>query len=175
MALSLSSAGASWIPPRPERGVHVARSAVAVRATCATPTAPRLMPLRAFHSVLEPAGPQAASITWLWWVMFAVCTAVFLFVLGGVGAAIVRSRLRRSDDARSGESTLEAAVVGCVGLTVVILFGLLVADIRAHRIVSSFGAPSAVSIAVTGHQWWWEIEYEDATPSRRLKTANEIH
>jgi cytochrome c oxidase subunit 2 len=32
-----------------------------------------------------------------------------------------------------------------------------------------------VTIAVTGHQWWWEIEYEDANPSRRVITANEIH
>src|SRR5205823_1263929 len=28
---------------------------------------------------------------------------------------------------------------------------------------------------VTGHQWWWEIQYEDARPDRRFRTANEIH
>src|SRR4029079_14595470 len=32
-----------------------------------------------------------------------------------------------------------------------------------------------VSIAITGHQWWWEIEYEDASADRRVTTANEIH
>lgn len=148
---------------------------VATVVARATPTAACLMPLRVFHSVLEPAGPQAASITWLWWVMFAVCAAVFVIVLGATGAAMLRSWMRSDASARAGESTLGAAVAAGVGLTVAILFGLLVADIRAHRIVSSFGAPSAISIAVTGHQWWWEIEYEDATPSRRLKTANEIH
>ena len=41
--------------------------------------------------------------------------------------------------------------------------------------MDSLHAPSAVSIAVSGHQWWWEVEYEDATPNRRVKTANEIH
>jgi len=28
---------------------------------------------------------------------------------------------------------------------------------------------------VTGHQWWWEIQYQDATPSNIVTTANEIH
>ena len=32
-----------------------------------------------------------------------------------------------------------------------------------------------ISIAITGHQWWWEVQYEDAVPSRRVLTANEIH
>jgi cytochrome c oxidase subunit 2 len=41
--------------------------------------------------------------------------------------------------------------------------------------VASLGASSALSIAVTGHQWWWEIEYEDGVASRRMRTANEIH
>ena len=33
-------------------------------------------------------------------------------------------------------------------------------------------AASAVTINVIGHQWWWEIDYEDAVPSRRVLTAN---
>jgi cytochrome c oxidase subunit 2 len=30
-------------------------------------------------------------------------------------------------------------------------------------------------VRVTGHQWWWEIEYLDATPADRIRTANELH
>jgi cytochrome c oxidase subunit II len=30
-------------------------------------------------------------------------------------------------------------------------------------------------IKVTGHQWWWEVEYEDTMPARRLLTANELY
>ena len=29
-------------------------------------------------------------------------------------------------------------------------------------------------VRITAHQWWWEIEYLDADPSRRLMTANEL-
>jgi cytochrome c oxidase subunit 2 len=32
-----------------------------------------------------------------------------------------------------------------------------------------------VTIRVTGRQWWWELRYENADPSRVLNSANEIH
>jgi cytochrome c oxidase subunit 2 len=28
---------------------------------------------------------------------------------------------------------------------------------------------------VSGHQWWWEIEYEEGIPARHVLTANELH
>jgi cytochrome c oxidase subunit 2 len=62
-----------------------------------------------------------------------------------------------------------------VAITVVTLLGLLVASVQTGRAVASLHASSAVTIAVTGHQWWWELEYEDAVPSRRAITANELH
>ena len=43
------------------------------------------------------------------------------------------------------------------------------------RTVVSWRADAPGSSAVTGHQWWWEFEYEDSQPSRRVLTANEIH
>jgi cytochrome c oxidase subunit II len=32
-----------------------------------------------------------------------------------------------------------------------------------------------VTLKVTAHQWWWQIEYTDPDPSRLVRTANEIH
>jgi cytochrome c oxidase subunit II len=32
-----------------------------------------------------------------------------------------------------------------------------------------------VTLRLTGHQWWWEVTYEDPQPSRSFTTANEIH
>src|SRR5205085_1880345 len=51
----------------------------------------------------------------------------------------------------------------------------LVASVWTGRRVAALHASSAVTIAVTGHQWWWEIQYEDAVPARRVTTANELH
>ena len=48
------------------------------------------------HSALDPAGPQAERIGDLWWLMFWVCTAVFLAVLAALLLALLRGR--RGDD-----------------------------------------------------------------------------
>jgi cytochrome c oxidase subunit 2 len=129
-----------------------------------------------FQSVVSPSGVQASVIHRLWLLMFWISTAVFLIVLAFAVVALVRG-LSRSRDARP--QTPERSLVRCVGaavaITVAILLGLLVASVQTGRAVASLHASSAVTIAVTGHQWWWELEYEDAVPSRRAITANELH
>jgi cytochrome c oxidase subunit 2 len=157
------------------------------------------------QSVLDPAGPQAAHIARLWWLMFWVSSAVFAIVAGFLVAAVARRH--RPGAVVSGQSSaggrqwsvgggqssvagrqpsvggrqpeddlpLTRAVAIGVALTVVTLFVLLVARVWTGRSVASLGAASAVTINVTGHQYWWEIEYDDAIPSRRVLTANEIH
>jgi cytochrome c oxidase subunit 2 len=35
--------------------------------------------------------------------------------------------------------------------------------------------PNPIKIKVTGHQWWWEIQYDDPVPSQLVTTANELH
>jgi cytochrome c oxidase subunit 2 len=52
---------------------------------------------------------------------------------------------------------------------------LLVASVSTGRAIASLSEHGGPSIKVTGHQWWWEVEYDHPTPSRIVKTANEIH
>ncbi|MFA5016893.1 MAG: c-type cytochrome, partial [Methylobacter sp.] len=33
----------------------------------------------------------------------------------------------------------------------------------------------ALTLTVTGYDWWWKVEYEDDDPTRSFVTANEIH
>jgi len=116
--------------------------------------------------------------------MFWVTTAVFVVTIGFLAASVVRGRRLRSDHAgrdlplkpdAASERALGGAVVMGVITTVVILFVLLAASMETGRAVGSLGAPSAVTIDVTGYQWWWSVEYEDPNPSLRVTTANEIH
>jgi cytochrome c oxidase subunit 2 len=128
------------------------------------------------QSVLSPAGIQASSIHALWVILLSVCTAVFISVLAALLIAVVRgSRRSEEDSAPPPETTLTRYVGVAVGVTAVTLIALLVASVWTGRTVASLQASSAISIAVTGHQWWWEIQYEDAIPSQRVLTANEIH
>jgi cytochrome c oxidase subunit 2 len=109
--------------------------------------------------------------------MLWVCVAVFLVVLAAVAVAVVRGMRRpsRANASAPSETTLSRSVAASVGLTVVILIGLLVASISTGRAVGSLPNSNAVSVSIIGHQWWWEIQYEDVVPSRRVVTANELH
>src|SRR5206468_6160578 len=128
------------------------------------------------QSALSPAGPQAASIQHLWSLMLWVSAVVLALVLGFVFAAIVRSRYRRSNGPPppASETILARSVGAAIAVTAVILVWLLIASVGTGRTIASLHASSAVTVAVTGHQWWWEIEYEDAVPSQRVLTANEL-
>jgi cytochrome c oxidase subunit 2 len=123
------------------------------------------------QSALHPAGPGAASISQLWWLMFWTCTAVYVIVMGALVLA-----LRRRDQGRvPTERTLGRAVAAASGVTIAILFGLLVASVVTGRAVASIGAAEELVIEVTGNQWWWDVEYLNPDPSLRIRTANELH
>ena len=109
--------------------------------------------------------------------MLWVSTAVFAIVAVFIVLALIRGMKHRSDDRVSidSERALSRSVAAAIAVTVVILIALLAASVWTGRTVASLHASSAVTIIVTGHQWWWEVEYEDAVPSRRVLTANEIH
>jgi cytochrome c oxidase subunit 2 len=128
------------------------------------------------QSVLAPAGRQSSSIRDLWSLMLWVSAIVFVLTMAFVVAALVRGLRRAESDNRSPvEKSLTRAVAIAVGATVVILIGLLIASVWTGRSVASLHASSAVTIELTGHQWWWEVTYDDAVPNRRAVTANELH
>lgn len=132
------------------------------------------MSARVFHSVLDAVGPQSAAIERLWWLMFWTTAAVFSIVLIVFALALVRG-MNASAPRESSVLSLKTAVSGAVAATVVILFVLLVSSFYTGRAIASPVDKGAVTIEVIGHQWWWEIIYDDALPQRRVTLANEIH
>ncbi|HEX7956931.1 MAG TPA: cytochrome c oxidase subunit II, partial [Pyrinomonadaceae bacterium] len=136
------------------------------------------------QSALHPAGPQAERIIDLWWMMFYVTGAVFLSVMAVLALALLRSRGARggagadAPDVRpeaGRERRMSHAVLVGVGLTVVILFVFLVRSFLTGRALDSVSAKEHLTLTVTGHQWWWEVRYENTTAQYVLTTANEIH
>ena len=61
------------------------------------------------------------------------------------------------------------------GLSVAALLGLLFQSIVTGRALDTLRSPDALRIQVTGNQWWWDVQYDNAVPSLRVTTANEIH
>ena len=128
------------------------------------------------QSVLQPAGPQAERVHALWRFMLAVSVVVYVLVVGALLVATFRRRPARADLAEGapGERGVTRIVSLATAVTALTLFAFLVFDFSTGRALTSTVKPS-VAIEVTGHQWWWEVEYEDPDPSKRLTTANEIH
>jgi cytochrome c oxidase subunit 2 len=129
------------------------------------------------QSVLSPAGLQASSIQHLWSLMLWISVAVMAVVLTYVILAVRRGMRNRSHESPSitSELALSQGVGIAVGTTVILLVGLLVASVWTGRVIGSLHASSALTVEIIGHQWWWEIQYDDVVPSRRVQTANEFH
>jgi cytochrome c oxidase subunit II len=60
-------------------------------------------------------------------------------------------------------------------LTVVILLLFFVADLSVGRTLRPPLDRGPLVVKLTGHQWWWEVEYPDTVPALRLADANELH
>lgn len=134
--------------------------------------------MRGLHSALDAAGPQAGRIEVLWWIFFWVCLAVFILVVTALLAAVLRRRgvdRRLLEEPEGKERGLVRAVGGATAVSALVLIGLLIASVTTGRVVGSLAPPDALTLEVVGHQWWWEIIYEDPVPARRFTTANEIH
>jgi cytochrome c oxidase subunit II len=132
------------------------------------------------QSALDAAGIQAARIEGLWWILFWICSAVYVAVLTALVVALIRSR--RRTDAPPSERQLTTSVASATGLTIVILIGLVFASVVTGRALGfnrelpdRADAPDALVVHVTGKQWWWTVEYDNPTPSLRVTTANELH
>ncbi len=128
---------------------------------------------------LELSGRQADTILPLTWGMMiisilviVVITGLLIFGLRGVRtfSTIVGER-RELASAGGGLAWLYVGV----GVSTLVLFGTAVwAMVTLAELRPQHGDP-ALTIEVTGHQWWWQVRYLSDRPSRTFNTANEIH
>jgi cytochrome c oxidase subunit 2 len=131
------------------------------------------------HDVLAPAGAQAAHIASLWWIMFWVCVAVFVALMAALAWACWRAPRAGADTphlnpSHRSERGTGRAVAAAVAVSTLLLFGLLVASIATDRALAQLPRADAVTVHITGHQWWWQVTYDDAQPGRVFATANEL-
>lgn len=135
------------------------------------------------HSALHPSSPQTRLIDRLWEAMYYTSIAVFVLVVAALLWAAFRRRRAGPAEPGAGaaepdpgsERGLTTAVAVATGLTVLILFLFLVSDISVGRQLSKNPGEHALQVRVTGHQWWWEVQYRDSIAQNWVTTANEIH
>jgi cytochrome c oxidase subunit II len=124
------------------------------------------------QSALDAAGPEAARAGELFWIFLVVLGAVWVIVMVLTALALVVSHRNPTP---AGDRRKARVVAGGAIATIVILFGLLWADLATGRSLPAPAGRDALHIDVVGHQFWWEIMYRDGAPSEYVTTANELH
>jgi len=137
------------------------------------------------HSVTEAMGRQAGIIEREWWLFFWILAIVFVVTMVTLARALTKKTDRPLDEPSPGsgggkyapheERTMTLAVGSAVGVTVIILFVLLVVSISTSKSIRRFESKNALTIQVNGHQWWWQLKYQDPVASQSFQTANELH
>lgn len=128
------------------------------------------------HSLHQPASPQARQIDRLGDAMYLTAGVVFLLVVAALLWAAFRRRPGEEAPVQGrGTGSAAVAVLIATGLTTVILFVFLILDLSVGRAITTNPGKEALQVRVTGHQWWWEVQYRDSLPQNWATTANEIH
>ncbi|MFL5637999.1 MAG: cytochrome c oxidase subunit II [Gemmatimonadaceae bacterium] len=128
------------------------------------------------QSVLDPVSPHAASTRQLFYFMLVVSVITYILVVGAL-FAVIRNRRYATDDPVSParEHRAERAVQIAVLIVIPVLFLFLLYNFAVARNIGRMPAGPQLTIDVTGHQWWWDVVYEDPVPHNIVRTANEIH
>lgn len=122
------------------------------------------------------AGHREATLgVWL----TAIACAVVLFVCIALVFIVMRGR---NDDSRDASveryriaSGLNWIYIG-TGATIAILVAVFIATMVTLTAAAHPPKTPSLTMDVTGHQWWWEITYSDASnPNLGFTTANEVH
>ena len=130
--------------------------------------------MKELGNILAPYGSQAALIAGETRYLLTMAAIVFIVVAAVLLIAVLRHhRGRRA--ARIPEGSIAIAVGGALVVTTAILTVNLVIDMRVAHALGHLTRDDALTIKITGQQWWWQVEYQHASPSKTLTTANEIH
>ncbi len=133
-------------------------------------------------STLAPGGPASenlARLGWFIYILFGVVALIMWVLLAWVS---VRRRGSFDEhapvDAGGGQSwiVIGGFTIPFIVLAVVYIIGL--ASMSAFPLagpheMEHHTAPA--DIRMTGHQWWWQVEYVKGPLPQRILTANEIH
>ncbi|MCW8107862.1 cytochrome c oxidase subunit II [Alteromonas ponticola] len=121
------------------------------------------------YSILDPAGPNAQKVMWLWWGMFIVASIVLL----GVCAVWWYAMKKPHKDYTAKEVrglTNRLVIVGGIGLPVVCIAALLGFGIPAGHSMLPWPNEQTIKINVHAKQWLWEVSY----PAHRIQLQDKV-
>jgi cytochrome c oxidase subunit II len=130
--------------------------------------------MKELGNILMPYGSQAALIAGETRYLLAMATIVFVAVAAALLTAVVRHRRQRVVG-QTPERRMALVIAAALIATTAVLTANLVIDMRVAHALGHLARDNALTLKITGMQWWWQIDYQHASPSKTLTTANEIH
>jgi cytochrome c oxidase subunit 2 len=125
---------------------------------------------------LHSYGPASTPTLHLGWVFASIVTMVFIIVAALLAVALFRKRQPAQDTCtmEGADNGLRWVYIG-TGISTFILLGMAIYALITLNAVARPPQAPALTLTVTGYDWWWKVEYEHDDPRLNFVTANEIH
>ncbi len=124
---------------------------------------------------LHSYGPAATPTMYLGWIFVALLAVIFVIIALLLTGAVFRKRSAEDPCTIGREDEGMPWIYIGTGVSACILFALAIYALVTLNVIAKPTRAPALTLTVTGYDWWWKIEYEDDDPTRRFVTANEIH
>ncbi len=125
------------------------------------------------QSITNPASQQAEKINNLFNTFNIAAAGMLLLVIFLVTYISIKYREKKDDTSEPpqthGNKKLEALMIGVPMLLLAYFFYETIHVEKA--IAPPVNTSQQPDVIITGHQWWWEVEY----PASGVITANEVH
>jgi cytochrome c oxidase subunit 2 len=123
------------------------------------------------HTTLTTYGPVADSERFLFYIIFAIATVIFVVVELMLIVSIIRYHSKPGmPNPRQNHGNLRVEVLWTV-IPALILFVILGVTIQGLFQVSTVPSGKSITVEAVGHQWWWEFYY----PEYNITTADSLH
>ncbi len=127
-------------------------------------------------SYLTSFGPKADLTASLTWGLLIISIAVVVIMTTLVVWATFRSRPTSMREPERPHQVNSLNVFGWgLGLTTLVLAGCVGWTMVTLAAIDRPSKPPALTVEVTGTQWWWKVRYVSDAPAKNFDTANEIH
>lgn len=112
--------------------------------------------------MLDPAGPSAQAVSWLWWGMLIAFGLVWFAVIA-LWLLAVRRDPGDGSDAQAQRLQNRWIIGGglilpAVSIVILLAFGIPI----GHGMLPLSADEGVLRIEVTGRQWCWQVDYPDA-------------
>jgi len=138
------------------------------------PVNPKDLDVYGHANIFEPLTTPGHIINDVAWFVMWVCAGIFVVVTFLIVYAIMKFRVKPSDDKSEPPQVYGSTQIELAWTVVPILITMVLILVTSRTIgeVQNKEIPkNAVEVRVIGRQWWWEIRY----PQYGIVTANEIH